>query len=316
MNLSEVAAKLKTQQDELVTEWSRLATQGQTAHQAVVDTRSVVAHHEDQVRTELARITPAVASLQGVLNQGFAQIGARLDACEGQVTELKNLTQAAQQDLTKSSADMQEKSELLARSIPDVKDSLHKLLEEQLQLLDKDRQQHQAVQQKLQATLETLSRTVLALTGETDSQRGQAEAQIAACAERGANAVREISSERDSLVQQTAAQTQSYGSTLTEYLDSVLKPGTQKLGDQTVQGLHEQVLTPARSAVDDLRIRALEALEAQIQAQMPELTRQRKALDASLKELASGPQLIQLLKKAKPVLQRIGKLQALGLQNI
>lgn len=316
MSLSEVAEKLKKQQLELVPEWARLAQQSQTAHQVVVDTQTLVAHHENQVRTELALIAPAVTALQAVLQQGFGQIQARLDACDGQVAELKGLTQSAQQELAAASNDMRDKSDQLGRTLPDVKASLQKLLESQRELLAKDRQDHQEAQQRLRATLELLNRTVQTMTGESEAHRVEADAHVTTCSERSASSIREMATARDAFGQQTTATTQSYRSALTELLDSALKPGSQRLAEQTVQGLTDQVLGPARAAVDDLRTRALEALEAQAQGQMPELTQQRKTMDGTLKELAGGPQLLQLLKKAKPVLQRIGKLQALGLQNI
>lgn len=316
MNLSEISAKIKRQQDELVPEWEKLAAQGRTAHQVVVDTQTLVVQQENLLRGELARIVPGVSALQTVLTQGFTQIQARLDACEVQVGELKSLTATAHEQLAGAAAEMQEKSDQLAQSIPDVRNRLHNLLEEQRQLLVKDCQEHQAAQERLRATLELLNRTVQNLTGETDTQRIRAEGHVNACAERSANAIQELTTASDAFAQQEAATSQSYASALTELLDGSLKPGSQRLGQRTVQGLQDEVLTPARSAVDDLRERALEALGAQVQAQLPDLTQQRKTLDGSLKELSGGPQLLALLKRAKPVLQRIGKLQALGLQNI
>ena len=316
MSLAEIAAKVKSQQQALVPEWTKLNSQNQAVSQSLREAQAVILHQEDQVRSELNHISPAVAAVQTSLKQGFSQIQTRLDACDAQIKALRAQTETARAELEKSVSDMRAKSDQLAKSLPAAQNSLEHLLDAQRAQLEKDRQAEQAAQQQLRATLDQLNKLVVQVKGQSDTWRGSADSQLAACGTSLDHCIQGLTQARDTFTQHSNSTVKSYGASITDLMDSAIKPSAQKTGAKTVQDLDVHVVGAARTAVDDLRTRSLEALDHQVQAQMPELTQQRKLLDNSLKELSGGPQLIALLRRAKPVLQKIGKLQALGLQNI
>ncbi|MBX3171426.1 MAG: hypothetical protein KF760_28720 [Candidatus Eremiobacteraeota bacterium] len=316
MSLAEIAAKVKSQQQALVPEWNMLNSQSQAVSQMLREAQAAILHQEDQVRTELNYISPAVAAVQTSLNGGFSRVQARLDACDAQITALKAQTETARADLEKAVGDMRARSDQLAQTLPAAQNSLVHLLDAQRAQLEKDLQAEQGAQQQLRATLEQLNQLVLQVKAQSDIWRGSADSQLAACGVSIDHCIQGLTQARDTFAQHSNSTVKSYAATLTDLMDSAIKPAAQKTGAKTVQDLDVHVVNAARTAVDDLRTRSLEALDRQVQAQLPELIQQRKLLDNSLKELSGGPQLIALLRRAKPVLQKIGQLQALGLQNI
>ncbi|MFN8611516.1 MAG: hypothetical protein U0931_28475 [Vulcanimicrobiota bacterium] len=316
MSLTDLAAKVKSQQQNLIPEWNKLSTQSQAISQLLKEAQAIILHQEDQVRTELNHIPPAVNAVQASLTHQFTQIQSRLDACDGQVKALKDQTESARADLEKSVTDMRSKSDQLAQTLPAVQGSLRSLLQQQRAQLEKDRQDELAAQQKLRASLDQLNQLAQQARTQSDAWRTSADHLATLCEEHLTSSIQSLTQNRDAFTHQAGASSQSYSKALDDLITTQVKPGALTTQQKTVQGLDQQVAAAARKAVDDLRVRALEALDHQVQAQLPELTQQRKQLDSSLKELTGGPQLIALLRKAKPVLQKIGKLQALGLQNI
>jgi hypothetical protein len=316
MSLSEIAAKVKGQQQALIPEWTKLSTQSQGVSQSLKEAQAIILHQEDQVRTELNQIPPAVAAVQASLTHQFSKIQSRLDACDGLVKSLKDQTETARADLEKSVTDMRAKSDQLAQTLPAVQASLNNLLQQQRTQLEKDRRDELEAQQKLRASLTQLNQLAQQAKTQSDAWRVAADHGLGTCGEHLTNSIQRLTQNRDGFTQHAHATSQNYANALDHLIVTEVKPGAETIQQKTVHGLDQQVVSAARKAGDDLRVRALEALDHQVQAQLPELTQQRKQLDSSLKELSGGPQLIDLLRKAKPVLQKIGKLQALGLQNI
>ena len=97
---------------------------------------------------------------------------------------------------------------------------------------------------------------------------------------------------------------------------AVITPQAAAIVQSTVTGLQEQVSKPAEQAVEVLIERALKAVDIQMENQLAQLSGHRTKLHRSLQSLAGGPQLEPMVRASKAVLQRVGKLKPLGLENL
>ncbi len=317
MNFKEVAESAKQQTANLPPKLVGMSTRSQGARQAVVAIRAETTSGQGLIQTELAKIAPAVQGVEIALREGQIKVVERLNECDKDVADLRKLVEQAEVDLAGALKILHTQADALAEALPDAQKRIHGLVEAQRSQLDQDLKAEQAAQEALKVTLAMLGTTVSRLNTQAGTVQQRESDQVgAACGEVGAVAGK-LTRMREQFAGECDVTQKHYQLHWVETHDSaVITPQAAAIVQSTVTGLQEQVSKPAEQAVEVLIERALKAVDIQMENQLAQLSGHRTKLHRSLQSLAGGPQLEPMVRASKAVLQRVGKLKPLGLENL
>lgn len=310
-SLRAVAGKSEEKAGKLPPALNKLANTSQAVMSAVQQLHTRAQTARGDLTTELSRIPVSVSKVQATLRDGHKRVLNRLSVCEEELALLRTLVQSSNIELTQATASVRADAETLNAALPAVQSSVHGLVEAQRAQLASDKQAEETAQEALRISLALLSSTVLRLTEQGRGTLKDLNDQVRAVTDVLSGVSPQLTKMRDHLASEATSIESTYEKALTATQVEAVKPESESIAGDTCGNLKEQVAKPADVSVKAL-VQQLDTMGQQLRQHEQEVGPPRSKLDGTFKDMQSGPQLHDLCKASKHVLQKVGKLSSLG----